>query len=56
MVKLPFNPTAENLATHLAEVVAPRQVEGTGVRVVSCTVEETRKCRAEWRLFNFPTE
>ena len=48
---LPFNPTAENMATYLAETVAPKQLEGTGVRVVRCTVEETRKCQAEWKLF-----
>lgn len=55
VVQLPFNPTAENMAAYLAEVVAPSQLEGTGVRVIGCTVEETRKCRAEWRLFDFPT-
>lgn len=47
-----FNPTAENMATHLAEVVAPRVLEGTGVKVIRCRVEETRKCAAEWRLFD----
>ncbi len=51
VVLLPFNPTAENMATYLAETVAPKQLEGTGVRVVRCTVEETRKCQAEWKLF-----
>lgn len=50
VVRLPFNPTAENMASYLAEVVAPRELEGTGVRVVACSVEETRKCRADWHL------
>ena len=47
-----FNPTAENIAHHLATVVAPECLRGSGVRVIRCTVEETRKCSAEWRLFN----
>ena len=38
------------MASYLAEVVAPRELEGTGVRVVACSVEETRKCRADWHL------
>lgn len=46
IVWVPFNPTAENMAKHLHHVVAPRQLEGTGVRVVSVRVEETRKCSA----------
>ena len=47
-----FNPTAENMATYLAEVVAPQVLEGPGVKVIRCRVEETRKCAAEWRLFD----
>lgn len=52
VVELDFNPTAENIAHHLATVVAPECLRGSGVRVIRCTVEETRKCSAEWRLFN----
>jgi len=44
IVAVPFNPTAENMARYLVEMVAPKQLEGTGVRLVKCVVEETRKC------------
>lgn len=48
IVVVPFNPTAENMAQHLVEVVAVVQLRGTGVRLVRCTVEETRKCSATY--------
>lgn len=48
VVFVPFNPTAENIARHLVEVVAPKQLEGTGVTLIRCSVEETRKCSAEF--------
>ena len=41
---VPFNPTAENMAHYLAEVVAPMQLEGTGIVVTKIVIEETRKC------------
>lgn len=41
-----FNPTAENMAKYLLEVVGPTQLDNTGVRLVQVTVEETRKCSA----------
>lgn len=46
LVWLNFNPTAENLANHILEVVAPAQLKGTGVTVTQVTIEETRKCSA----------
>lgn len=46
VVEVPFNPTAENMAEHLLRVIGPAQLEGTGVRLIRCTVEETRKCSA----------
>lgn len=52
VVVVPFNPTAENIASHLAEAVAPKLLEGTGVKVVRVIVGETTKCSAEWRGFN----
>ena len=52
VVVVPFNPTAENMATYLAEVIAPEVLSGAGVRVVRCTVEETRKCSATWSFGN----
>ena len=48
VVFVPFNPTAENIARYLVEVVAPKQLEGTGVTLIRCSVEETRKCSAEF--------
>lgn len=45
---VPFNPTAEQLARHLVEVVAPAQLAGTGITLTACRVEETRKCSATY--------
>lgn len=46
VVALPFNPTAENLAAHLLNVVGPKVLDGSGVKLVAVNVEETRKCSA----------
>lgn len=46
VVAVPFNPTAENMGLHLLNVVGPLMLEGTGVRLVRVTIEETRKCGA----------
>ena len=43
---VPFNPTAEHIAHHLVHVIGPQQLEGTGIRLVTCRVDETRKCSA----------
>ena len=48
---VPFNPTAEAMAEHLVEVVAPNALKGTGVRLVRCTIDETRKCSATYETF-----
>lgn len=45
-----FNPTAENIAEHLVKVIAPQQLQGTGIRLVHCDVEETRKCSASFHI------
>ena len=50
VVVVPFNPTAENIAIHLVEVIAPQLLEGTGVTLVECIVDETRKCSASYAL------
>jgi len=50
VVILPFNPTAENLAQYLVEVVGPMQLTGTGVVLQSVTIEETAKCHATFCL------
>lgn len=43
---VPFNPTAENMAKFLLEVIGPKQLAGTGCTLIKVTVEETRKCSA----------
>ena len=50
IVWVPFNPTAENMAKHLCEVVGPQQLEGTFCKLVSVIIEETIKCHAEFSL------
>lgn len=50
VVVVPFNPTAENLATYLLEVVGPVKLSGTGARLISVKFEETRKCSATVRI------
>jgi 6-pyruvoyltetrahydropterin/6-carboxytetrahydropterin synthase len=44
IVVVPFNPTAENMAKYLVEEIGPRQLLGTGIRLVEVSIEETRKC------------
>lgn len=48
IVRVPFNPTAENIAHYLVEIVAPKQLEGTDVTCIKVVVEETRKCSASY--------
>jgi len=43
-VFVPFNPTAENMAQYLVEVIGPQQLKGTGITLTSVTIDETRKC------------
>lgn len=50
LVELPFNPTAENMAEYLVNVVGPRQLEGTGIVLVEVVIEETAKCHASFSL------
>lgn len=50
VVAVPFNPTAENMAEHLVQVVGPTQLHGTGVLLLCCEVQETRKCSATYTL------
>lgn len=46
LVWTPFNPTAENMAEYLVNTVGPHVLQGTGVMLLECRVEETRKCSA----------
>ena len=52
IVWMPFNPTAENIAEYLVNVIAPVQLQDTGARLIKCTVEETRKCAATYEVYN----
>lgn len=47
-VDLPFNPTAENLAQYMVEVIGPRLLDDYGVELVECRIEETSKCHVEY--------
>jgi 6-pyruvoyltetrahydropterin/6-carboxytetrahydropterin synthase len=47
---LPVNPTAENLAALVVEVIGPNVLVLTGVKLVACTVHETAKCSATYTL------
>ena len=51
IVIVPFNPTAENIAQHIVEVIGPQQLAGTGIKLVHCDVEETRKCSASFHAY-----
>ena len=50
LVNVPFNPTAENMAEYLVNVVAPLQLATTGVRCTKVIIEETRKCSASYEV------
>jgi 6-pyruvoyltetrahydropterin/6-carboxytetrahydropterin synthase len=45
-----FNPTAENMAQHMVEVIGPLQLRGTGVVLTRCRVWETGKCSAAYEV------
>lgn len=48
IVVVPFNPTAEEMAKYLVDVIGPMQLMGTGCVLAECKVEETRKCSATY--------
>lgn len=50
IVWLDFNPTAENLARYLVEVIGPIQLLGTHVKLVKVKIEETSKCSASFEI------
>ena len=45
--RMPYNPTAENIARHLKNDICPAMLHGTGVVVDRITVQETENCFAE---------
>lgn len=48
LVWVPFNPTAENMAEYLVEVIGPQQLAGTGCTLRRVVIEETRKCSCSY--------
>ncbi|CUL01116.1 6-carboxy-5,6,7,8-tetrahydropterin synthase [Enterobacteria phage 9g] [Escherichia phage slur01] len=50
LVSLPFNPTAENLAAYMVNVIGPQLLDEHGVQLVECTIEETSKCHVNYSL------
>lgn len=48
VVRVPFNPTAENMAEFLVKVVGPQQLVGTGAKLTRVRIDETRKCSATY--------
>lgn len=48
LVALPFNPTAENLAAYMVDVIGPQLLDEHGVELVECTIEETSKCHVNY--------
>lgn len=44
IVRVPFNPTAENMAEYLINEIGPLCLKDTGVQLQRVIVEETRKC------------
>ncbi|MCA9132614.1 MAG: 6-carboxytetrahydropterin synthase [Planctomycetales bacterium] len=47
LFKLPYNPTAENMARYLLEVMCPQVLEGSGARAVRVRIWETDESYAE---------
>ena len=48
--ELPYNPTAENLAKYLLEIVCPKILAGTGGRAIAVRIWETEESYAEAAL------
>lgn len=51
VVIVPFNPTAENMAKWLVDMIGPKQLKGTGCELIEVRIEETAKCSATYRKF-----
>ena len=47
-VPVNFNPTAENMAQYLVEVIGPKQLAGSSVILTEVLIEETAKCHASY--------
>jgi 6-pyruvoyltetrahydropterin/6-carboxytetrahydropterin synthase len=51
VVIVPYNPTAENIAKWLVEIIGPKQLLGTGCELIEVKIEETAKCSATYNKF-----
>ena len=49
VVALPFNPTAENMARYLVEVIGPEMFRSRGIVLHGVLIEETAKCYASYK-------
>lgn len=54
-VVVPFNPTAENMALYLVQVVGPLQLKDTGCILTEVVIEETRKCSVSYSIYKDAT-
>lgn len=52
IVTIPYNPTAENLAKYLAEVIGPGLLYKHEVKLTEVLIEETSKCSARYVISN----
>lgn len=50
VIALPFNPTAENMAKYLVEVIGPDLLDHLDVQLVKVVVDETAKCSATYQI------
>ncbi|QDV26238.1 6-pyruvoyl trahydropterin synthase family protein [Aureliella helgolandensis] len=50
LFKMPYNPTAENMARYLLEEMCPKVLDGTGARATSVRIWETDEAFAEASL------
>lgn len=48
LVVCDFNPTAENMAQYLVEVIGPAALADTDVELIGVELEETRKCSVSY--------
>lgn len=51
VIFVPFNPTAENMALHLVQIVGPLQLKDTGCILTEVVIEETRKCSCSYSIY-----
>ena len=50
VVPTTFNPTAENMAKYLVNVVGPNELKDYKIKLVKVIVEETQKCSASYEI------